>query len=64
MARFVFFTDLYLLIGAVLMLLANELLQGAMPVSKFLLGMLIWPEIFRLWLGEMISTYYRRIRRG
>jgi hypothetical protein len=56
----------YLLVGCLLMLAANELLDGAVSRYELLLGMLLWPLFLGYFLEgmarELLTEVRRRIR--
>lgn len=64
MTHTLFLIDAYLLIGALVMLLVNELLDGVVTRSEFLQGMVSWPCVVLLFCLKVILSYVRRIRRA
>lgn len=50
----------YLLIGCVLMLLVNELVDGAVTRVEFLKGMIVWPVMLFHFCGVLIAGLWER----
>ncbi len=50
----------YLLVGCILMLLANELAYGAVTRTDFVRGMLLWPLGVVLFLESFLSSVWAR----
>lgn len=61
MTHTLFLIVLYLFIGALVMLLVNELLDGAITDQEFLRGMLLWPAVVAFFSFQVLLTYARRI---
>lgn len=50
----------YLLVGCILMLVANELAYGAVTRKDFVRGMILWPLGLVLFLESFLSSVWAR----
>jgi hypothetical protein len=64
MAHTLFSITLYLFIGSLLMLLVNELVDGAITKSEFLQGMALWPAVVVIFCLQVLLAYVRRVRKA
>jgi hypothetical protein len=62
MTHVFFFIALYLFIGSLVMLLTNELIDGAVTRLEFVEGMAVWPAIIAVFCWQVILAYVRRAR--
>lgn len=51
----------YLFIGSIVMLIVNELVDGAITENEFVRGMFFWPGIVVFFGLHILLTYVRRI---
>ena len=54
--------DSYLLLGAVFMLIINELLEGSVTQREFLKGMLLWLPMLGVFLWAFVRGVWERYR--
>lgn len=50
----------YLLIGAIVMLVINELLYGIVTRKEFLSGMMLWPLLIVAGCSSLVDAYWKR----
>lgn len=50
----------YLLVGCILMLIANEILDGAVTRKEFVRGMIVWPLVGVRFLQLLLSALLTR----
>ena len=65
MTHSLFLAVLYLFLGSIVMLILNELVDGAITPKEFVRGMFFWPLVVVYCLGYGGLCYVRRaLRRG
>ena len=52
----------YLLIGCILMLIANERLGGIVTRQEFVRGMIVWPLFIAYFFEHFLSAIWARLR--
>jgi hypothetical protein len=50
----------YLLVGSILMLIVNDLVDGAVTRWEFVKGMIVWPVILLRFCGVLIAGVWER----
>ena len=50
----------YLLVGCILMLIVNELVDGAVTRMEFVKGMIVWPLLAGRFFGVMCAGLWER----
>lgn len=50
----------YLLVGCILMLIVNELLDGAVTRMEFVQGMIVWPLLALRFVGVLAAGLWGR----
>jgi hypothetical protein len=60
MTHALFILALYLFIGSLVMLLANELIDGALTEQEFVRGMICWPAVVVWFCGHVLLAIVRK----
>jgi hypothetical protein len=65
MTHTLFLITAYFFVGSIVMLLVNELVEGACTEKEFVRGMFLWPLVVTYCMGYGLLSYVRRaLRRG